>query len=177
MASQARYYNAIKHRFDVHEAIATAAPYSLTVLAYAADFLYHNGLLCYRIEDEVRLLDLHARGRHERVINLKTLISDEAFDFGGHLSGIDDPSSLWKLAHYNDGFLVFWVERMGALFGTCFEHPDAIQQGQLKLLAIAQGSEQVFVRHSRSYLWYGTFTFPTNNVGGMWSVCGQDLMT
>ena len=59
MDSQVGYYKAISRRFDVHEAIATAAPYSVTVLAYAADFLYNNGFLCNRVEDEVRLLDVH----------------------------------------------------------------------------------------------------------------------
>jgi hypothetical protein len=38
------YREAIRHRFDIHEAVATAAPYSVAVLAYGTDFSYRQGI-------------------------------------------------------------------------------------------------------------------------------------
>ncbi|KAJ5656704.1 hypothetical protein N7507_008654 [Penicillium longicatenatum] len=38
------YREAIRHRFDIHEAVATAAPYSVAVLAYGTDFFYSQGI-------------------------------------------------------------------------------------------------------------------------------------
>jgi hypothetical protein len=62
-AKKAGYYQAIQHRFIVHEAVATSSPYSVSVLAYAADFLYYQGFLCYRVKNQIRLLNVHSAGQ------------------------------------------------------------------------------------------------------------------
>ncbi|KAJ5752564.1 hypothetical protein N7520_009481 [Penicillium odoratum] len=44
--------------FDIHEALATAKPYSIDIIAYGSDFLYNQGFICYLVNHEIRLLEL-----------------------------------------------------------------------------------------------------------------------
>lgn len=98
------YQKAIEYRFDIHESVATAAPYSVAVLAYGTDFLYNQGTLCYRIENEIRLLDVHAAGKQERVLDLSVAFQSVSPE----LVGADAVGGV-SLLRYADNILVFRV--------------------------------------------------------------------
>lgn len=98
MAYQTSYHKALGHRFDVQEAIATAAPYALSVLGYGADFLYNQGFLSYRTGNEIRLLNVDGAGLQESVLDLHRL--------GYKLARLDV-----TLLYFSDGIIVFRVKR------------------------------------------------------------------
>ncbi|KAJ5593977.1 uncharacterized protein N7459_000185, partial [Penicillium hispanicum] len=173
LAGRANYRKAVGHRFDIHEAVATASPYSVSVLAYAVDYAYHQGCLCYRVGHEIRLLDVHAAGREERVLNLHEILTRLE-------SGVDAVDRV-SLLRYSDEIVVFRVEGIGAqddllLAIDMRQRTDPTRRRRLLLQKIVPASVPIFVRHSRSYLWYGTFT-AVDGSGGVWSVCGVDLAT
>lgn len=176
MAAQAGYRKAVGHRFDIHEAVATAAPYSVSVLAYGADFLYHQGCLCYRVGHEIRLLDVHGGGRQERVLNLHAVIP--RLESGP--VGLDVAERV-RLLHYSDGIVVFRVQGIGAHDDTLLaidmdRRPDHTRRRRLLLQKSVPPDAPIFVRHNRSYIWYGTFT-AAHGSDGVWSVCGLDFAT
>ncbi|KAI1829390.1 hypothetical protein DTO027I6_9605 [Penicillium roqueforti] len=107
-ATQTGYYQAIKYRFDVHEAVATASPYSVSVLAYAADFLYHQGFLCYRVKDQIRLLDVHNSGQTECVLNLSHVIPRIIETEANH-SNVGEQITL---LYISDGILVLLINKV-----------------------------------------------------------------
>lgn len=180
LAAQAGYRKAVGHRFDIHEAVATAAPYSVSVLGYGAgaDFLYHQGFLCYRVGHEIRLLDVHGAARLERVLDLHTVLPrlDPASTFDSGIPVIERVS----LLRYSHGILVFRVEGVGpmddALVAIHMGYRSSHQQkkhkqGRLLMHRSIPASAEIFVRHSASYLWYGTWS------SGPWSVHGVDFTT
>ncbi|KAJ5161309.1 hypothetical protein N7492_006701 [Penicillium capsulatum] len=164
------YRKALGHRFDINEAVATAAPYSASVLAYGgSDFLYHQGFLCYRAGHEIRLLNVHGAGRLERVLDLHTVLP--------RLESAASVDSV-HLLHYSHGILVCQVE--GSAQDTLLaihmaRRPSPQKQkskpGRLLLHRSLPASSSIFVRHSGSYLWYGILA------PGGWRVQGVDLAT
>jgi len=176
LRAQAGYRKAVGHRFDIHEAIATAAPYAVSVLAYGADFLYHQGFLCYRVGHEIRLLDVHGAGRQERVLNLRDVIP--RLDSGPTGQYVAERVTL---LHYSDGIVSLRVERVGAQDDTVLaidmdRRRDQTRRRRLLLQKAVPRDSPIFVRHSRSYIWYGTFTAVYGS-GGVWLVHGVDFAT
>lgn len=181
MKSQNGYWKAIGHRYDIHQAVATAAPYSISVLAYATSFLYNQGILCYRARHEIRLLDVHAGGKQERVLNLFT-----AFQLIDLEPPALDAVERVSLVQYSDGILVF---RVNAGIDLANDQTDDDQvdllsvfdfAGRLKTFTIQiPTTAQVFVRHSRTYLWYGLFGTRfderTERPISEWTIYGVDM--
>ena len=145
-------------------------------MAYGADFLYNQGFLCYRVGHEIRLLDVHGAGRQERVLNLHDVIHR----LGSGPVGLDVADRV-TLLHYSDGIVSFRVERVGAQDDTLLaidmdRHPGQTRRRRLLLQKPVPADSPIFVRHSRSYIWYGTFT-AAHGSDGVWSVCGVDFAT
>ncbi|CAI7640275.1 unnamed protein product [Penicillium manginii] len=158
---QAGYHKAVSHRFDINEAVATAAPYS--------------GFLCYRTGQEIRVLDVHRVAQRERVLNLPDVLR--------HLESgpVDrDTAELVKLIHYNDGILVLRVingDALGdGLLAIDIEH-RLTRRERLLLQVVVPPGVPIFVRNSRSYMWYGCYTASTADSDGVWSVCCVDFAT
>ncbi|KAJ6086385.1 hypothetical protein N7486_010666 [Penicillium sp. IBT 16267x] len=203
---------AVVHRFDIHEALATAAPYSVAVLAYGTDFLYHQGILCYKVDNEIRLLDVHAGGERERVLNLLVGLPSLCSEPLG-----SDTVDRVSLLRYADNILAFRVDanvNQADDDQTDDDQTDDDQtdddqtdddqtdddqtdddqtdddqanESQTDLLVVVDMSgrlksfkkriharAQVFVRHSRTYLWYGVFR-ATDILNGTWIVYGVDI--
>ncbi|KAJ5730566.1 uncharacterized protein N7483_005074 [Penicillium malachiteum] len=165
------YRKAVGHRFDIHEAVATATPYSVSVLAYGADFLYNQGFLCYRAGHDIRLLNVHAGGKQERVLNLLDLLR--------RLHSGPDAVDRVSLLQYADGILVFRVKEFNEqddmlLAIDMSVRPTNLKKGRLVLQRTVPASAPMFVRHSRSYLWYGVFT-AMGGSDGVWAIHGADI--
>ncbi|KAJ5917894.1 hypothetical protein N7454_010269 [Penicillium verhagenii] len=170
------YCKAVGHRFDIHEAVATAAPYSVSCLAYGADFLYNQGILCYRVEQEVRLLDVHAGGKQERVLNLLAVLRRLSPESLG-ADAVDRVS----LLRYADGILVFRFEAgdnqddllVAIDMAPRLHNP---RKGRLLFKKRIPAGARVFVRHSRTYIWYGIFT-AVGGSNGAWSIHRVDIVS
>lgn len=145
------------------------------MLAYAAEFVYNQGCLCYRVKHEVRLLDVHNAGRQERVLNLYDILPL----LRGGLQDDDAPDRV-KLLQYADGIIVFrymGVEGEDDILVVIDISPRTQGRRTKRLLfqKRVSPSATLFVRHSRSYLWYGIFT-ALEHSDGVWSVEGIDLI-
>ncbi|KAJ5179407.1 hypothetical protein N7492_002617 [Penicillium capsulatum] len=171
------YSEAIKHRFAIHDALATGAPYSVSVLAHVAEYVYHRGFLCYRIEHEIRLLDVHHGADTERVLDLRDVLPRLAPRIG-HCTTEDV-----EILHYSDGIVALQVsqtfrDEVTLLAIDMSHHAEKAKQDCLLLETSVPGTgyDPVFVRHTRSYLWYGGFT-ATDGSEGIWRFRGIDLAT
>jgi hypothetical protein len=169
MKAKSDYYQAISLRFDIHEAIATANPYSVACLGFAADFLYNQGYLVYRFQNQIRLLDVHGvkPDNKERVVDLIQLLPKL-------LNGDATEETVHKvsLLSYSDDILIFRVAGITPIHDALFALDVRAQNCKRLLLKVfVPASAPIFVRHTRSYLWYGTFT------DDMWLITGMDLVT
>jgi hypothetical protein len=176
LAAQSGYRKAVGHRFDIHEAIATASPYAVAMLAYAVDFVYHQGVLCYRVGHEIRLLNVHRGARQEQVLNLYEVIPRL---YTGLQEEVLDPAARVNLLHYSNGIVVFRLEGIGAQTDSLVAIDMAPRQSRRKRLLFHKpipSSGPIVVRHSRSYLWYGVFVEALGSQGA-WLCRGVDLAT
>ncbi|KAJ5882709.1 uncharacterized protein N7473_011143 [Penicillium subrubescens] len=176
LAALSGYRKAVGHRFDICEAIATASPYAVAMLAYAADFVYHQGVLCYRVAHEIRLLNVHHGARHEQVLNLYEVIPrlDAVLQ-----EETPDAASRVKSLHCSNGIVVFRLEGISAQPDSLVAIDMAPRQSRHKRLLFHKpipSSGPIVVRHSRAYLWYGVFV-ETLGSQGAWLCHGVDLAT
>ncbi|KXG46623.1 uncharacterized protein PGRI_054790 [Penicillium griseofulvum] len=177
VAAQSGFRKAVGHRFAIHEAVATADPYSVVCLGYGAEFLYNQGYLCYRSDHWIRLLYVHGTAFRERVMDLRDVIPRllETDPVG------PDAADRVTLLSYSDDILVFRVAEMNAtedaLLVVNMAWRETHQKRRRLLLHEAiPASAPIFVRHSGSYIWYGTFT-AADGSDGVWSITGVDLET
>ncbi|CEJ62679.1 hypothetical protein PMG11_11172 [Penicillium brasilianum] len=164
------------HRFNINEAVATATPYAVAVLAFATDFLFQQGILCYRVEHEIRLLDVHHGDRRERLLDLYEIIP--WLDSGLVATSVD-PVNQVTLLYFQEEILVFRLEGSGGQSSWLIAIDTAVRQTRRTRLLLQRpipSSTPIFVRHTRSYLWYDTFT-ATHGLQGRWLCYGVDMTT
>ncbi|KAJ5793444.1 hypothetical protein N7457_000043 [Penicillium paradoxum] len=178
-AAQSGFRKAVGHRFAIHEAVATADPYSVACVGYGASFLYNQGHLCYRADYWIRLLYVHGVALRERVIDLRQAIP-KLMNTGPVGPDVADRVTLLS---YSDDILVFKVadDDEDATDATLFAVNMAWREYNQKKARLLfeesiSASAPIFVRHSGSYLWYGTFT-EADGSGSVWSITGLDLMS
>jgi hypothetical protein len=176
VAAQSGYRKAVGLRFDINEAVATADPYSVACIAFATDFLYNQGCLVYRCQTDIRLLNVHGAGKtkdRERVVNLAQVLHKLPKIYLG-----PDSADNISLLSFSDDILVFRVADVTATEDALIVidvNPLPCKERVL-LQAPLPTAASVFVRHTRSYMWYGIFT-AADGSDGMWSITGVDLDT
>ncbi|KAJ6181325.1 hypothetical protein N7519_011786 [Penicillium mononematosum] len=177
LATQSGFRKAVGHRLAIHEAVATADPYSVACVGYGAEFLYNQGYLCYRSDHWIRLLYVHGPAFRERVMDLRDAIP--------RLLETDvvepDAGDRVTLLSYSDDILVFRVAEVSAtedaLLVVNMAWRETHQGGRRFLLhEEIPASAPIFVRHCGTYIWYGTFT-AADGSDGVWSITGVDLQS
>ncbi|KAK0368636.1 F-box domain-containing protein, partial [Colletotrichum limetticola] len=71
-----RYADQWRLLVKMHDSIVTAKPYSVAVVAYANDYIYCNGMLCYthKAAKKLYIFDIHRSARNEIEIDMETLL-------------------------------------------------------------------------------------------------------
>ncbi|OQE16770.1 hypothetical protein PENSTE_c023G04770 [Penicillium steckii] len=173
------YRHAISHYYDINEAVATATPYLISVLAYGTDFIYQQGILCYCTGHELRLLDVHQTGQAERVVNFHDVLWRLVPSLRGR-----NPTMWVKLVHYCDDILAFRVfgntdieGSMDLMFAmdVAYRHKSS-RRRRLLLRAQVPAGAPIFVRCNRSCIWYGYSTATTSSECGPWRIYAFDLL-
>ncbi|GMG45776.1 unnamed protein product [Aspergillus oryzae var. brunneus] len=149
------YRKALGRLYDIKEAVATADPYSASIIGYGSAFLYSGGALCYVFNDEIRALDVHGASQVEHVLNLHAVLSRVIPD----CDPTEDPTQL-SLMNYSHGVLAFSVEiverRETWLLAVDMRRKTEGGKGRLRLRRQLENKQRLFVRHNQSYLYYGT---------------------
>ncbi|KAF7133954.1 hypothetical protein CNMCM5793_005480 [Aspergillus hiratsukae] len=170
------YRRAVGRLFDIKEAFATAQPYSASVLAYGSAFLYSQGSLCYIYNNEIRALNVHGVGQVEQVLNVHKVVSRAIPSCNPARNTIQI-----SLLHYRDGILAFLVEigevRHAWLLAVDMRRRTDCRTGRLRLRTPLQSTRRLFVRHNRSYLYYGTQSALSHYGYPQWAVHCVDLAT
>ncbi|EPS27121.1 hypothetical protein PDE_02063 [Penicillium oxalicum 114-2] len=178
LSGELGYLRAVGHRFDIQEALATASPYAVAMVAYAKNFVYQNGVLCYLTGHQIRVLDVHRSARQEHVLNLDDIVPRLAGPGVGS-SILDHPDSL-KLLGFHQGVVVFSLagvrHERDTLIALDVTHRLTHRPRRLLLDKPLPESSAVVVRHSSKYLWYA-FHLEDAGTYGTWVCCGYDLHT
>ncbi|KAB8072657.1 hypothetical protein BDV29DRAFT_192343 [Aspergillus leporis] len=170
------YRKALGRLYDIKEAVATADPYSASIIGYGSAFLYSGGALCYVFNEEIRALDVHGAGQVEHVLNLHAVLSRAIPD----CDPTEDATEV-SLMNYSHGVLAIFVEiverREGWLLAVDMRRKADCGRGRLRLRRQLESKQRLFVRHSQSYLYYGTHSGSSYHGYQQWVVNCIQLTT
>ncbi len=182
--TKASYRQQLGQIYSRREALRTAWPYSASILAYATSFTYHQGLLCYLSDGHIRLLDVHACSRNERIIDAAAIGQLTRDSPALHRS--NGPSAkisllgctrdilvcLAAFAELGESWLtVLDVRQSGNQTMTEEVHP----LGRVMLRRHLNCTKKLFVRQDGSYLYYGTHSALGSTGHHEWMIQGIDL--
>jgi hypothetical protein len=174
MDGKIKYQDALHQCYDIKEAIATAQPYSVAAISYGSAFLYNQGFLSYIYADEIRVLDVHACGEDECVLNIRNLLHRLI-----QKSGVEQPDAVEvSLQYYSDGILVLLIEVCQDIsWLIALDMTRNCRSARLRMWKWLPSTNRLFVRHNRSYLYYGTHFLVEPYGCAQWTIQGVNLKT
>ena len=109
------YNTAIQRTYLTRTRFQLAKPYSVIVLGHDHGWVYRKGLLVYLLGDLIRILDVYKAAVTEDVIDVRSLLSEEAERWHQHTQGIRELLShdldlefVWM--DYDDGILLIYIK-------------------------------------------------------------------
>ncbi|KAK0369354.1 F-box domain-containing protein [Colletotrichum limetticola] len=162
-----RYADQWRLLVKMHDSIVTAKPYSVDVVAYANEYIYCNGMLCYtqKAAKKLYIFDIHRSARNEIEIDVETLLD----------SMLQIPlaqKDKFRPIHYSDNIL------------SCLYIPHAgprrlfvidIQRRKCFLPMDLDSSRKLFVRNNQEYLYCGTLSLTDDDGHRRWKIVIFDL--
>jgi len=143
------YAPAMRRVAKRYDAFATAEPFSVAIVAFADAYLYYQGVLCYMLDDSIRILDLHRSGTAETVVNIPSLLRLFVLDTEENTTGS------FEILYYSDSILT-------CLYSSTIPESSSwliafnVQTSKILLKDLLPSTEKIFVRHNSHYLYYGT---------------------
>jgi hypothetical protein len=150
-------------------ALATAQPFTVAAIGFADAYLYCKGVLCYTLDQNLRVLDLHHSGGTETVINIPRLVARAIPSIGENTRG------QFQVLYYSDS-IVSCVYRSFA-----FADPAAwLIAFDVKLRAVLVAKKldsinKLFVRHNQKFLYWGTHSEIDTDGYRNWLIRGYDF--
>lgn len=151
------------------------SPFLVAVVAFAEDWMYENGVLCYLSGRQLRVLDLHRPGTHEIVVDTRKLLRDA-------LRGLQARRSSHhrlRLLHHSHGIVscVYGPSKRGK--GRRDEHLVAFNPlvGQIVATRRLESVSKLFVRNNDRFLYYGTTSAPGADGYERWVLTGCEMAT
>ncbi|KAI9835046.1 MAG: hypothetical protein M1819_002598 [Sarea resinae] len=149
------YQEAILRTFDRRRAFATGQPRLAAIIAFGSSFIYQNGVLCYMVDQTIRILNIHKPGCYEQVIESAALVSHITGNSRVRQSDITTPIG------YSENVLVCSYEVRApkeTWLLALYVDPDSPHCGKVLLAEKLDISSKLFARHNSSYLYFGTLS-------------------
>ena len=167
------YREAVQRIYERREAFAKAAPFSARILGYGSAFLYRQGVLCFLSGSCVRVLDLHTSSGPTRIINLSSIINILV------PAGTSNVEPKVSLLYYSDDIIAIHYERKSRpsdswllAISTKADTPD----GHRLIASVElESSSRLFVRHTESFLYFGTHSGTGTHGHHEWRIQGISL--
>ncbi|EED19680.1 F-box domain protein [Talaromyces stipitatus ATCC 10500] len=174
IAGNISFRQAIGRIHDMQQAVAMAEPYSVAVLAYAATFIYRDGVLSYVIDNEIRVLNVHRADSTEQVVDVHNMLRRIIPAYRQHQ--VANRSVQISFLHYSSGVLAFLVEFEAdrhAWLILLDVTPGCSRR--LKFMTQLECTRRLFVRHNGTHLYYGVHSFVNASGELLWVIQWVDL--
>jgi hypothetical protein len=160
---------ALRRAAKRHDSLATATPFVIATIGFCDAFLYYKGVLCYTLDDRVRILDLHRSAKSELVISIPGLLTQALPAIGENSRGV------FLILYYSDHII-------SCLYKS--EGPDSTAwliafhlKGVILAAQELESTDKIFVRHNKQYLYYGTHSEIGTDGYKRWVISGYDFRT
>jgi hypothetical protein len=179
-------FAAIERIHKIRTSVASARPYAAALLGYGEIFTYSEGLLCYADGPVIRVLNLHSSSEYETVIDVFALSQRLAASSGSSNACYAEDLEIKSLS-FSEGVLVCvcrtpemdesWLFVID--LGTELPKYDPCGKPKRRLPVRHKLSctTKLFIRHNRSYLYYGTHSALRSDNHHEWLVNGLNLET
>jgi hypothetical protein len=141
----------------------------VATIGFCDAFLYFKGVLCYTLDDRVRILDLHRSAKSELVLSIPGLLTQALPEIGENSRGV------FLILYYSDHII-------SCLYKS--EGPDSTAwliafhlKGVILAAQELESTDKIFVRHNNQYLYYGTHSEIGTDGYKKWVISGYDFKT
>ncbi|EGD97892.1 hypothetical protein TESG_05395 [Trichophyton tonsurans CBS 112818] len=165
--------------YDIREAIASAQPYSASLIALGDEFLFHQGVVCYIGDGQIRTLDVLKAAEYEEVVDLKDVLDSYPLVSNGR------PYSKfkYKLLCYCDGMVALlchpgardspWLLAMDMRLN----YSTARKPHRVRFCRPLTSTRNLFVRLNRSFMYFGTHSGRGRHGHREWILEGFSFVT
>jgi hypothetical protein len=126
-------------------------PFTVATVGVCDAYLYCKGVLCYTLDDKVRVLDLHNSREQEIVFSIPELLNQALSNVGDSMSGN------FRILYYSDA-IISCVYKCSSSVQTAWLISFSLKKRSRPVLLVREldSTEKLFVRHNDEYLYYGT---------------------
>lgn len=180
-AGKITFRQAIGRLHDTRQAVATAKPYSVAVLAYASTFIYGDGVLSYVTNNEIRVLNVHKADTQEQVVDVQHTLRRIIPAFPQYEA--EGCTTQLSFLYYFSGILAILVE-IGETNAWLIllditpggsKQPKGCKPGRLRFVTRLECTRRLFVRHNGIHLYYGVNSIVDASGELLWAVHWADL--
>ncbi|TVY37206.1 hypothetical protein LOCC1_G005792, partial [Lachnellula occidentalis] len=161
---------ALRRAAKRRNALATVSPFTVATIGVCDAFVYMKGVLCYTLDDKVRVLDLHNSDDHEVVISIPALLTRALSDIQ------DNNRGTFQILYYSDSIISCLYESSGP-DSTAWLIAFNVRYGAILLVKELDSTEKIFVRHNREFLYFGTNSDLGNDGHKKWVIQGYSFRT
>ncbi|KAK4038279.1 hypothetical protein C8A01DRAFT_37796 [Parachaetomium inaequale] len=165
------YAAGLRRLIKRREAIAAVSPYLVATVAFAQEWLYENGVLCYCRGRELRILDLHHSAASEIVVDLRKLVQE----------ALPETRARHKykltLLYYSHNIVSCVYSQVRYDQPGCEDFLLVFNplDGQIFIAARVESISRLFVRNNDRFLYCGITTEPDDQGAEYWDIRGFDI--
>ncbi|KAF7874281.1 hypothetical protein EAF04_002953 [Stromatinia cepivora] len=150
------------------EAFATANPYSVATIGFGDAYLYCKGVLCYTLDNKLRILNLHDSACYEAVVSIPGILSNATSEIARNTRGI------FHVLYYSDN-IISCLYKTSGVDANSWIIAFSIETREILVVRELDSTERIFVRHDGKYLYYGTHSEVGRDNHKKWVIYGYDF--
>lgn len=160
--------SALRRAAKRREALATARPFVVATVGFGDTYVYCKGILCYTLDDRLRILDLHRSAQYETVISIPRLLTQALNDIDGNTKGV------FQVLYCSDNIVSCVYKSSGADWAAWLVAFDMTARRILVTEELGS-TDKIFVRHNQQFLYYGTHSELGADGYKKWVIQGYDF--
>ncbi|KAF7947079.1 uncharacterized protein EAE97_004328 [Botrytis byssoidea] len=150
------------------EAFATVNPYSVATIGFGDAYLYCKGVLCYTLDDQLRVLNLHDSACCEAVVSIPGMLSSAISKIACNTKGV------FQVLYCSDS-VISCVYKTSGVEANSWLIAFSIETSEVLVVKELDSTERLFVRHNGQYLCYGTHSELGSDNHKKWVIHGYNL--
>ncbi|KAF7892199.1 uncharacterized protein EAF01_010279 [Botrytis porri] len=150
------------------EAFATVNPYSVATIGFGDAYLYCKGVLCYTLDNQLRVLNLHTSACREAVVSIPEMLSSAITEIACNTKGV------FQVLYCSDS-IISCVYKTSGLDANSWLIAFSIETSEVLVVRELDSIERLFVRHDGQYLYYGTHSELGSDNHKRWVIHGFNL--
>jgi len=166
--NHAGYSRSFRRVAKRHESLATANPFVVATIGFCDTFLYCKGVLCYTLDEWVRVIDLHSSAQHETVISIPGLLTEAIPEIN------DNSKGFFQVLYYSDNIISCLYKTSGP-DSTAWLIAFRLQDRSILVAHELESVDKLFARHNDRFLYYGTHSELGTDGFKKWVIYGYEF--